>query len=334
MKNNNFFRKVISLVLAFVMSFSIILVTASAGARPDKPLDIHLTLETKEIDLADIPENRVVSLKVYMKNCPPIAGMWVYFEKDPRLEFKEVFPFSVVEGVEGLCPPNTTSNFDVEPNKMGCGIAAEYGKLFDYSGAVLTVNVVIPENAKAGDFYPVNFSRYLAGSYMSVDFSDEFADRCDESSFTKLIGGGIRITDKSKTTTTTKKPVTTTKKPETTTTAKKTTTSRTTTSEKTTTTTTSSSNSTTTSEIQSSTTSSQTTTTTATTTTTITTTTTASTPTETTAQTSFQTEEVTAQQASSASENTNKSGFIFPLLIVLIIIIIVVATIVIIKKKK
>lgn len=189
----NLLKRTISAAVSVVFALSMAVSWSLSTMALDEPLDIHLTIETREIDLADIPDNRVVSLEVYMENCPPVPGMWIYFEKDPRLEFKEVEPFSIAEGVEDAFPPNTVSYPDIEPDKMGCGIVADYEPFLANSGVIITVNVVIPEDAQNGDFYPVNFTRYLAGSSMSVDLSDDFSGRRDETSFTELNNGGILI---------------------------------------------------------------------------------------------------------------------------------------------
>lgn len=190
----NFFRRTISTAVLVAFALSTANSCSFCAMALDEPLDIHLTIETKEISFADIPDNRVVSLEMYMENCPPITGMWVYFEKDPRLEFNQTTPFSIVDGVENVSPLNTISYPEIEPNKMGCGIPSTYGSFFEHSGAVITVNVVIPEDAKKGDFYLVNFTKYLANSWMSVDLGYELADRYDASSFTMLHNGGILIT--------------------------------------------------------------------------------------------------------------------------------------------
>ena len=189
-----FFRQLTATAVSASFAASMAGFYSANAVTLEEPLDIHLAIETKTVDLADLPENRVVSLEMSMENCPPIAGMWVYFEKDARLAFKEVMPFSVVEGVENIMSTfNTTAYPEKEPNKMGCGISAEYGSFLEHSGAVITINVIIPEDAKNGDFYPVNFSRYLVESQMVVDFSDEFSDRYGESAFTELQNGGIYI---------------------------------------------------------------------------------------------------------------------------------------------
>lgn len=191
----NLLKRTISAAVSVVFALSMAVSWSLSTMALDEPLDIHLTIETREIDLADIPGNRVVSLEVYIENCPPVTGMWVYFEKDPRIEFKETAPFSIAEGVDGVSPLNTVSYQELEPDKLGCGIPADYGTFLVHSGAIITVNVVIPEDAKNGDFYPVNFTKNISGASMSVDLGYELSDRYDESSFTMLNNGGVLITE-------------------------------------------------------------------------------------------------------------------------------------------
>lgn len=191
----NLLKRTISAAVSVVFALSMAVSWSLSTMALDEALDIHLTIETREIDLADIPGNRVVSLEMYMENCPPVTAMWVFFEKDPRIEFKETAPFSIVEGVGGVSPLNTIAYPDIEPDKLGCCIPADYDSFLVHSGSIITVNVVIPESAKNGDFYPVNFTKNISGESMSVNLGYEFSDRYDESSFTELNGGGVLITE-------------------------------------------------------------------------------------------------------------------------------------------
>lgn len=190
----HFIKRIASLVALIVITLSMSVSRQHQIMAVTEPLDIHLTIETKEIDIADIPDDRRVSLEMYVENCPPFTGMWAYFEKDPRLEFDLVRPFSIVDGVQNISPLNTLSHVEIEPHMFGCGIPAIIGRNIDHSGAIVTVNVFLPENVKSGDFYQINFSKYIGETPMMVDFGRTIDERYYESSFTQLNGGGILIT--------------------------------------------------------------------------------------------------------------------------------------------
>lgn len=190
----HFIKRIASLAASIVMILSMSVSRQPQIMAVTEPLDIHLTIETKEIDIADIPDDRRVSLEMYVENCPPFTGMWAYFEKDPRLEFDLVKPFSIVDGVQNISPLNTLSHVEIEPHMFGCGIPAIIGRHIDHSGAIVTVNVFLPENVKSGDFYQINFSKYIGETPMMVDFGRTIDERYYETSFTQLNGGGILIT--------------------------------------------------------------------------------------------------------------------------------------------
>lgn len=190
-----FFKKTISLAAALIIfSMSFLNLPQVNALDVPLPLDIHMTIDTVEIDINDIPENRIVPVDVYLENCPGFLSMWTFFEKDSRLTFASARPFTVVEGVENVSSLNFLSNQDINPNLIGCGIPSGfYGKI-DHAGALIKINVVLPENAQIGEFYSISFSRYFGDNSMSIDFTNELEDRCYESSFTQLNAGGILIT--------------------------------------------------------------------------------------------------------------------------------------------
>ena len=190
-----FFKKTISLAAALIIfSMSFLNLSQVNALDVPLPLDIHMTIDTVEIDIKDIPENRIVPVDVYLENCPGFLSMWTFFEKDSRLAFASARPFTVVEGVGNVSSLNFLSNQDINPNIIGCGIPSGfYGKI-EHTGALIKINVVLPEDAQIGEFYSISFSRYFGENSMSIDFTNELEDRCYESSFTQLNAGGILIT--------------------------------------------------------------------------------------------------------------------------------------------
>lgn len=190
-----FFKKTISLAAALIIfSMSFLNLSQVNALDVPLPLDIHMTIDTVEIDIKDIPESRIVPVDVYLENCPGFLSMWTFFEKDSRLTFVSARPFTVVEGVGNVSSLNFLSNQDINTNIIGCGIPSGfYGKI-EHTGALIKINVVLPEDAQIGEFYSISFSRYFGENSMSIDFTNELEDRCYESSFTQLNAGGILIT--------------------------------------------------------------------------------------------------------------------------------------------
>ena len=190
-----FFKKTISLAAALIIfSMSFLNLSQVNALDVPLPLDIHMTIDTVEIDIKDIPENRIVPVDVYLENCPEFTGLWVFFEKDPRLSIAPVIPFVVAEEVENASTINVTTNATLEPQKICCGVPSEYPSTINHSGAFLRINAILPENIQIGDFYSLNFSRTFCDTTMSIDFGLELDDRYFEESFTQLNAGGILIT--------------------------------------------------------------------------------------------------------------------------------------------
>ena len=102
-----FFKKTISLAAALIIfSMSFLSLSQVNALDVPLPLDIHMTIDTIEIDIKDIPENRIVPVDVYLENCPGFLSMWTFFEKDSRLAFASARPFTVVEGVGNISSLN------------------------------------------------------------------------------------------------------------------------------------------------------------------------------------------------------------------------------------
>ena len=70
----------------------------------DTPCDLHLIIETKEIDINNIPENKVVSIDIYTENCPPYVMLSFLLEKDKRLQY---MPYEYISDAEQTTCPMT-----------------------------------------------------------------------------------------------------------------------------------------------------------------------------------------------------------------------------------
>ncbi|MDD6826766.1 MAG: hypothetical protein PUE12_11790 [Oscillospiraceae bacterium] len=156
--------------------------------------NVQLKVETVEVDINEIPENREVRVGVSIENNPGFLGLRFPIEWDSRL------------GSFGL------SLYDYSNDNLGVGhiiidtndniiISEIHNKdlnsLFFGNGNLYYFNFVLPENVVAGDFFPVNiYDRYY---YMEIDFytmftqENSFDNDHGPESFAPFINGGIRI---------------------------------------------------------------------------------------------------------------------------------------------
>lgn len=188
-------KNTVSVAAVFLISMSALSLRIPETVAENEPLDVHLTIETKEIDISEIPDDRIVYLEISVENAPPFKGLTMYLDKDPRLKFNEPKPFKPAEGAENIGSINFISYLEIAPDVLGCGVPAKGSRMIDHSGALITTELILPEDVQAGDFYYLNFSPYLGSSYMVIDLSIFPEDRYGLDSFTELNDGGIYITD-------------------------------------------------------------------------------------------------------------------------------------------
>ncbi len=164
----------------------------------EMPTDIHLTVETKEIAIEDIPEDRRVSLNVYTENCPPFKGITLYFTKDTRLEYYPDYEcFSIAEGVVNARKPNV-GFYEPDPNYRMCDICSslDNDNFIELENAVVRVKFRLPEQVSPGDFFGVELLRSYMDMPIQIGLGDKKEDYFRDTPFTQLNGGGIRIVQK------------------------------------------------------------------------------------------------------------------------------------------
>lgn len=165
----------------------------------DAPQDIHLSIEVKEIDIDEIPENRVISLDIYTENCPPYAMLSFLLEKDSRLEYLPYTYLSDAEQVYNMSGMSFESASADFPDVVMCNIPAVANEQINYNGLLVRANVILPENVNSGEFYSLNFKRTLSDTYKmetSLMLENDFDSIFGNGSFSQLNGGGILITEK------------------------------------------------------------------------------------------------------------------------------------------
>ena len=154
---------------------------------------IDIVVDTVEIDINDIPEDRCVKVGISLYNSPGINGIFFPLEKDERLEF---FDFPPIEYSDmGLSLSNLTDNIKE--------ISLYYGSLKDnliYDECFCYIKLRLPENISIGDFFSVNIlNEYIYKSYEESNgtaFNLSFCDK-DFNSYSydnfNITNGGIRI---------------------------------------------------------------------------------------------------------------------------------------------
>ncbi|MBR1822596.1 MAG: hypothetical protein IJ779_00020 [Ruminococcus sp.] len=184
--------------LAAAALLSPLFVSVSGVKAIDPPTDVHLTLESKDIYIDEIPEDRVVSLTVYLENCPPYNTLCFGVVKDPRLSFyteTECFKMhdSVVQAGSATC-----RRYLDDPDFRFCGTGATGDDLqrVSYENALVVVSFQLPEQVSAGDYFPIELPRTRHGMTVQLSLSQSFDDFYEDFPFTQLNGGGIRILQK------------------------------------------------------------------------------------------------------------------------------------------
>ena len=139
-----------------------------------------ITVETKEIDINDIPPDRKVSLSVWTENIPQYKLLQLKFSKNADLEYGDtMFEFTggLTDDIASVSP-----GWNDDPNYAQCSISG-YSPL-DYNGNIIMVNLILPENVNAGAFYNFDLTK------CSVRFSNGKTDTLNHES------GGIKITQR------------------------------------------------------------------------------------------------------------------------------------------
>ncbi|MCM1506009.1 MAG: hypothetical protein NC177_02585 [Ruminococcus flavefaciens] len=193
-------RKITKSAVAFSAVFSAVMCIAGSSFTAtayDAPQDIHLSIETKEIDINDIPENRVISLEIHTENCPPYSMLSFLIEKDSRLEYLPYTYLSDAEQVSNMGGMSFELGSSELPDVIMCNIPALINEKIDYNGLIVRANVILPEDVKAGEFYSLNFKRTFFDTYeleTSIMLENDFDAVFGNDSFSQLNGGGILIT--------------------------------------------------------------------------------------------------------------------------------------------
>ena len=191
-------KPIIIFFTALTASFSMSCLTCDKAIAVEAPTDIHLTVETKEIAIDEVPDDRIVTLSIYQENCPCFDTMSFFVTKDPRLSY---YPdddcFGIPDGVRNV-QSFSTGYYDRSSDDRICDLISYIGDeyLIEFDDALATVTFKLPEQLSPGDFFSVELPRYLKDTPLQIalgaDREYSFSDSC----FTQLNNGGIRIVNK------------------------------------------------------------------------------------------------------------------------------------------
>lgn len=189
--------RIIYSVIAVVVSAVICLSETALCAFADAPQDIHLMIETKEIDINDIPEDRVISLDIYTENCPPYLMLSFLLEKDKRLKYLPYEYISDAKQVSNMGGISFELGTSETSDVVMCNIPAVANEKINYNGLLVRANLILPKDVKAGDFYSLNFRKTFSDMYdmeTSIMLENNFDAVFGNESFSQLKNGGILIT--------------------------------------------------------------------------------------------------------------------------------------------
>ena len=168
--------------------------TASAY---EAPKDIRLTIETKEIAINDIPENREVSVAVYLDNAPSFIKLSFILKKDSRTEYKFLRHVTKNPDVPNISTCDIGLGTGGTPDIVTAEIFSKPDRFISYNGCIAYVNLVLPESVSAGDFYSVELIPYNLDNYgdkIEILLENDWDALFGIESFSEFNSGGILIT--------------------------------------------------------------------------------------------------------------------------------------------
>lgn len=186
-------RKFVGIAVTLI-GYGCISLFGTAAAATEQSNNFHLTVETKEIAIEDIPADRVISLRVYQENCPAFKSLMLPITKDARLSYYPEYDcFHLAASMTNAGAPNI-GYYVPDANYRMCDICAAFGSNapVQFEQELLSITVQLPEQVSAGDFFGVSILKEHADAHGTIRLCDE-TTRYSADAFTKLVGGGIRI---------------------------------------------------------------------------------------------------------------------------------------------
>lgn len=186
-------KKTIAAVAAFVLMGTAVYGGAlGAAAAPA----VRMRIESKLIDITDIPEDHVVTLEVYADDLPPCFGLGFMILKDPRLEYAS---YQYLERAPET-PGTGYINYDLSPDGnedfIYCKMRCYDDTLIENGGVLARLSVVLPQDVQVGDVFTVEMPSQYGGEdgfypYLRLTMAQE--DFYWEEAFAQFESGGVTI---------------------------------------------------------------------------------------------------------------------------------------------
>lgn len=193
-------RRSTSLLISGIIAVSAVcsqLIPGFTVSAYEAPTDIHLTIETRELAVNEIPVNREVSVDIYLDNAPPFLAMSFFVKKDSRTEYKFIRNVTSNRDVPGMGNCIIGLGNGETPDIVTAEIVSKKNELISYNGCLAYVNLILPEAARPGDFFSVEFIPYNLDSYfheIRIVLENNHDASFGLDSFSEFNNGGIRIT--------------------------------------------------------------------------------------------------------------------------------------------
>ena len=192
--DNKRFNRSNKLIIVFVAMMVLLMAVTPLYATGEQPKNIKLSLETIELTPDEIPDNRLVQIKLNVENLPAFRTLRIILEKDSKLKFP--FPGHLPDPSDALARVggiSCSTGTDPNTNLLSCMIDNVEPDLFLASGEIMTLYVTLPNDAQPGDFYQVKLLRNYDDGVTHETYVETDDAQYGESYFSELVSGGIRI---------------------------------------------------------------------------------------------------------------------------------------------
>lgn len=193
-------RRITSLLTSGIIAISAVcsqLIPVFTASAYEAPKDIRLSIETKEIAINDIPENRIISVEIHLDNAPPFEMISFMVKKDSRTEYQFIKHVTKNKDVPNMSTCNIAPGRGNTPDISAAMIFSEPGMPISYSGCIAWANIVLPDNVNPGDFYSVELVPYNHEDYPDIEIilDNHYDAVFGIDSFSEFNNGGILITE-------------------------------------------------------------------------------------------------------------------------------------------
>lgn len=185
MKRSKFIFGIISAFTTLMLCMSSY-VTAFAY---EAPKDIELYIGTTEISKAELREDTIVELPLYIRNNPGLMSFSVVIALDDGPEFRKYYEVSPTSPNISNIPIHEFSGTDRVISALI--MSGGQGKFYD-NGEIAKISVIVPKNTPAGR-YEIEFLRRYEDEEMDVLAANSYDAFFGSECFSKLAGGAVIV---------------------------------------------------------------------------------------------------------------------------------------------